>query len=244
MKKSLVKTLAHLFVLAQLFVTLMLCCAAARASTGKMQEEAKPVVLASPTAAQGQNGQLSPAASGVITGSVYQNDYFGLRLTIPAGWNIGGDAVKKKITEGGKTSIVPKNEQDKTQIEAAVDRTINLLTISKVPLGTPGQLNALFMTLAEPVPLSATGPIYIERLKSVLQQSTVPITFVNDQQVETINGVQFNTLTITIRAGENVVRQKYYVVIKKGYALGLITSIISDSDTEAMNGILKSVTVQ
>ncbi|MDQ6653452.1 MAG: hypothetical protein M3Y84_11985 [Acidobacteriota bacterium] len=139
---------------------------------------------------------------------------------------------------------MPKNEQDKTQMEAAVDRTINLLTISKVPLGTPGQLNALFMTLAEPVPLSATGQFYIEKLKSVLQQSTVPLTFVDDQQVETINGVQFHTLTITIRPGESVVRQKYYVVIKKGYALGLITTIISDSDTEAMNGILKSVTVQ
>jgi hypothetical protein len=78
----------------------------------------------------------------------------------------------------------------------------------------------------------------------VLQQSKVPITFEDDQQVETINGVLFHTLTITLRPGESVVRQKYYVVIKKGYALGLITTIVSDSDTEVMNGILKSATVQ
>jgi hypothetical protein len=72
----------------------------------------------------------------------------------------------------------------------------------------------------------------------------VPITIEDDQQVETINRVQFLTLTITIRPGESVVRQKYYVVIKKGYALGLITTIVSDSDTEVMNSILKSVSVQ
>jgi hypothetical protein len=100
------------------------------------------------------------------------------------------------------------------------------------------------MTMAEPVRPSVTGPSYIEKLKSLLQQSTVPITIMDDQRVETINGVQFLTLTITIRPGESVVKQKYYVVIKKGYALGLITTIISDSDAEVMNGILKSVTIQ
>jgi hypothetical protein len=56
--------------------------------------------------------------------------------------------------------------------------------------------------------------------------------------------VQFLTLTITIRPGESVVRQKYYVLIKRGYALGLITTIVSDGDTEVMNSILKSVSVQ
>ncbi|MDQ2974836.1 MAG: hypothetical protein M3R69_05410 [Acidobacteriota bacterium] len=121
---------------------------------------------------------------------------------------------------------------------------LKLLIISKVPVGTPDQVNAVFMAMAEPVRVSVTPPSYIENLKHLLQQSKVPITIADDQQVETINGVGFHTLTITIRPGENVVRQKYYVLIKKGYALGLITTIVSDSDTEVMNSILKSVSVQ
>jgi hypothetical protein len=238
MKKSVVRTLTHLFVLVTLFG------AVARAQTGTTQPEAKSIVPASPTAAQGQTGEISPADSGVVIGSVYQNNYFGLRVRIPAGWNIEGDAVKKDLTERGKASIVPKNEQEKAQFDAAADRTLKLLIISKLPVGTPDQVNAVFMAMAEPVRVSVTGPIYIGKLKYLLQQSKVPITIEDDQQAETINGVQFLTLTITIRPGESVVRQKYYVLIKRGYALGLITTIVSDGDTEVMNSILKSVSVQ
>jgi len=233
MKKSIVMTLLRLLVL------VMFCSAAAQAQPGRAQQEAKPGLPTRPTSTQ------TPAAgSGVISDSVYRNDYFGLRVTIPQGWTVQGDDVKQRIQEGGKTAIVPKNEEDKEQLEAAVDRTLNLLTVSKFPLGTPGQVNALFMTVAEAVPLSTTGPAYILQLKSVLQQTRVPVDFVDDNQVETINGVQFYTLTIALRPGENIVRQKYYVIIKKGYALGLITSILSESDTGVVNNILKSVTVQ
>lgn len=233
MKKFSVTTLAHLFVL------VMFCCTAAHAQPGRAQQETKPAVAASPTSTP------TPApASGVITDSVYRNDYFGLRINIPQGWTVQGDDIKQQISERSKAIVVPKDEPDKAQLDAAIDRTLNLLTVSKFPLGAPGQINALFMAIAEPVPLSATGPGYMKQLKSGMQQTKVPVTFVDDNQVETINGVQFYTLTVTLTPGENVVRQRYYVIIKKGYALGLITSIISESDADLVNSIMKSVTVK
>jgi hypothetical protein len=217
----------------------MFCCATAWAQPGKPQQEAKPGVPASSTAKQ-----TSAAGVGVISESVYRNDYFGLRINIPSGWTIQGDDTKQRIKEGGKALMVPKDETDKNEQEAAVERTLNLLSISKFPLGTPGQSNALFMAIAEPVPLSASGPDYMKQLKSAMEQTKVPVTFVDDNQVETINGVQFYRLTVTLTPGENLVRQRYYVIIKKGYALGLITTITSDSDNDTVNSILRSVTVQ
>ena len=233
MKKSAMTTLAHLFVI------VMLCCTAGRAQIGNSKQEPKPVVIVDPVIAQ-----TSGAGYGVISNSTYQNDYFGLRITIPPDWNIQGDDIKQKLKEGGKAVIVPKDELDRTQMEAAVERTVNLLSISKFPLGEPGQFNALFMAIAEPVPLSETAPGYMKQLRSVLQQARVPITFVDGAETETLNGMQFYTLTVTLTPGQSVVRQKYYVILKKGYALGLITTIISESDTDVMNGILRSVTIK
>lgn len=231
MKKSTMTTLLHVILL------VMFCCTAAHAQPGRAQE-AKPAVSAGPTSTP------TPApASGVITDSVYRNDYFGLRITIPQGWTIQGEDVKERVKEKAKDVIVPKDDQDKHELEAAVERTLNLLTISKFPLGAPGQLNVLVMAIAEAVPLAATGPAYMKDLKAALQQTTVPVT-VADGEMETINGVSFYTLTATLTPGESVIRQKYYVTMKKGYALGLITSILSESDADLVNSIMKSVTVQ
>lgn len=203
------------------------------------------VIIALYLVAMPASGQTTSAAAeaGSINDSIYENSYFGLRLNIPAAWTIQGEDVKKQIKEGGKTSIIAKDEKEKAQFDAAADRTLNLLTISKYPLGTSDQFNALFMSVAEPVPLSAGAPTYIAQLKAVLQQSKVPVTFVDDQGVETINGVKFHTLTITLKPGAETVRQKYYVLLKKGYALGLITTIINDSDSDAVNNIMKSVRI-
>jgi hypothetical protein len=232
MKKFVVRAFVQLFVLGVLGST------AAPAQPGRPQQEAKPGVTGRPATTQ------TPAAgSGVITDSVYRNDYFGLRITIPQGWTIQGDDVTRKVKETAKELIVPKDDQNKQDLEAAVERTLNLLTISKFPLAAPGQLNVLVMAVAEAVPLSTTGPAYMKDLKAALQQTTVPVTVV-DGEVETINGVRFYTLMATLTPGERVIRQKYYVTMKKGYALGLITSIISESDTEVVNNILKSVTIQ
>lgn len=230
MKKSLITILA--------LIVVMFCAIAAQAQPGGVQQEAKPPIRVGP-----RSPQTPAAASGVVTDSVFQNDYFGLRITIPPGWTVQGDDVKQKVKETAKNVIVPKSDQNKVELEAAVERTLNLLTISKFPLGEPGQLNALVMVVAEAVPLAATGPAYMKDLKAALKQTTVPVT-VADGEVETINGVRFYTVTATLTPGEAVIRQKYYVILKKGYALGLITSIISESDTDLVNGIMKTVTIQ
>lgn len=232
MKKSLVTTIARVFVIS------MLCGTAVVAQAERPAQEPKPAVSPSPAVAK------TPGEYGVVTGSVYHNSYLGLRITIPPGWTVQGEDAKQKIVEESKTMLPPKNEREKAEREAIAARSAILLTISKLPLETSEQANAILIAMAESVPPSLTTPIYMKQLKGFLQRAPFPVNFGDDDQVETINGVQFHTLTAILSPTENSVRQKYYVLIKKGYALGLITSIISDSDTAAMNSILKSVTVQ
>lgn len=225
-------TVISLRVFLQLIIAIVLSSVAGQAQPGK-----SPAVTPGPIPAQS-----GTVAAGTVNGSEYSNNYFGLRLTIPAGWNVQGDDVKKEIVELGKAQIVAKDEQERRQFDAAADRTSNLLTISKHPLGKPSAFNAIFMAIAEPVPLAATPTLYVQKLKEILQQSQVPVTFV-DEKAETINNIHFETLTVTFSPKGELIRQKYHILIRKGYALGLISTVISDSDTETMNGIMNTVSV-
>ncbi|MBD0326720.1 MAG: hypothetical protein ICV68_09825 [Pyrinomonadaceae bacterium] len=90
-----------------------------------------------------------------------------------------------------------------------------------------------------------TRPMYMTRLKESLLNMTVPVTVEEEGGSETINGVQFATLTIIMNpAGALPAKQKYYVTIRKGYALGFVNTIFSESDSEAMDGIIKSIRFQ
>ncbi|HEY2975890.1 MAG TPA: hypothetical protein VGJ48_25470 [Pyrinomonadaceae bacterium] len=230
MKTSPVRSLAHLFVI-------IVLCGATFAQSSKRAASPSPTTAQTPTLPQASH------LRGVVTGSVYENDYFGLRFAVPTGWSIHDDATKKNFMERGKAEIVAKDDQDRAGLDAAAERTLILFTASKIPLASTGQFNAVFMVLAEPVSLSTTVPGYIEQLKSILQQGKTPVSF-SEEQVETINGVQFHTFTTTFGSPANLVRQRFYLLIKKGHALALISTIVSDSDTEVMNSIIKSVSVK
>ncbi|MDX6692601.1 MAG: hypothetical protein QOF02_204 [Blastocatellia bacterium] len=234
MKKSLVT----LFM--QLFVVVMLCGASAQAQTNRVKPAAPPVAQPSRPATL----QTSLVEEGTITGSVYRNTYFGMQLTIPPSWDVVSNATKKEMKERSKDLIVMPTEREKAQLDASVARTTNLLTVSKLPLGATGQFNASVLVAAEAVPLATTGALYMSQLKRSLQFAQVPVTFEEEGRTQTINGTQFHTLTILIGPPESVARQTYYVVLKKGYALGFITTIISESDADVVNSVVKSVKFQ
>jgi hypothetical protein len=187
----------------------------------------------------------SPSAAGSIVGSTYRNSYFGLQLTFPRGWVVQGDEAKERMKEMGKSMAVTKSQSEKAATDAAVERSANLLTVSKLPLGTAGQFNALLTCVAEPLPLAMPRAMYMARLKESLLNMTVPVTVEEEGGSETINGVQFSTLTIMMNPPASLpAQQKYYITIRKGYALGFVSTIFSESDAEAMNGIMKSIRFQ
>ncbi len=220
-------------------LALMFACAPAMAQparAGKATARPQPPPRPAPA---------SPAEAGSVVGSTYRNTYFGLQLTFPRGWVVQGEATKERMKEMGKSMAVTKSETEKAQTDAAVERSANLLTISKLPLGTMGQFNALLTCVAEPLPLGLTRAMYMVRLKESLLNMTIPVKVEEEGGLETINGVQFSTLTILMTPpGALPAQQKYYVTLRKGYALGFVATIFTESDREAMNGIIKSIRFQ
>jgi hypothetical protein len=229
-------TIFFLCLMALMFVCSPAMAQSSRVGKATAKPQPPPRPLPTPT---------SPAEAGSVVGSTYRNTYFGLQLTFPRGWVVQGEATKERMKEMGKSMAVTKSETEKAQTDAAVERSANLLTISKLPLGTMGQFNALLTCVAEPLPLAMTRAMYMVRLKESLLNMTIPVKVEEEGGIETINGTQFSTLTILMTPPRSLpAQQKYYVTTRKGYALGFVTTIFTESDREALNGIIKSIRFQ
>src|SRR5512139_2006272 len=78
---------------------------------------------------------------GRFEGSVYHNDYLGLTITIPSGWSAqDSQTAKERMRTGGKI-MAGSNENMQATLAANESRTINLVTASKYPEGTPVAFN-------------------------------------------------------------------------------------------------------
>jgi len=181
---------------------------------------------------------------GVLDGSAYTNEYFGLTLTLPKGWKTQGEAAKRDFKEKGRRLIDPKDPAKQASLDRAVSNTLSLLTASQHPLGAPVHFNPMFVCAAEKIPDSAAGATdadYMAVLKKTLAYSQAPVTIDRDVYTESVGGETFSVIDITITFPDAVGRQRLYTHIRRGYALSFILIYLTDEQLRALKGVVGSV---
>jgi hypothetical protein len=182
---------------------------------------------------------------GSVTGSTYANKYFGLTLTIPAGWSVQDSGFKKQMSDKGKELVTSDDPNKKSEINRAVDNTLNLLTITERPPGEPGPFNAMFTCGAERFPAGVkTDADYMSALKNTLKYAQVPITIEKDIYSEQIGGVAFSVIDYNINYSGVIVSQKYFAHIVKNYVLFFIIIYQTPEQLKTLRETLRSVTLQ
>src|SRR5579864_301287 len=182
---------------------------------------------------------------GHIDGSVYSNEFFGLHISIPAGWSVAGEAAKKQLIEKGKELIKSPDAASQHGIDESVNRTTQLLTISRFEINKPNaQTNPSLVCLVERLPDAAAGiksRDYAALVGDGLKGSSLTLAPVGEIHAETVDGVEFSVLDVKGKVQEQDVYQKYYVNIVKGYSLVFITTYYSDDDHKLTAAIVASV---
>src|SRR5437660_1050101 len=89
------------------------------------------------------------AGAGTITDSTYVNGYFGLRLMIPEGWNVYDAQGRQMLIERGRKMLTSSDKSVQAGLDASSTRTVNLLTVTKLPQDQSGMTNAIFACGAE-----------------------------------------------------------------------------------------------
>lgn len=180
---------------------------------------------------------------GQVVGSTYTNEYFGLQLTIPEGWRIADDAVKRQMDEEGAALVAGDSAERRAQLKEAASKNINLLTIGKVLPAKGGSESAMLIMAAEAVPawLLKTPHEYIGQVRRLLESSAMRMNVEAGTRSETIGGVEFAVIDVSSEQPGGLIKQKYYAMLKKGYALVIISTFASDQSSQAIAEVLKSV---
>jgi hypothetical protein len=188
--------------------------------------------------------QTAAPVQGSLDGNAYTNDYFGLTLTLPEGWKVQGEAVRERNREAGRKLFDAKDPAAQARLEKAVGNTLNLLTAYQYPVGAAVHFNPAFLCAAEKIPASAAGATdadYMAVLKQTFRYSQAPITVDRDVYTEQVGGLTFSVVDITTRFPNAIGHQRYYAHIRRGYALSLVLTYLTDEQLRTLEGVVKSV---
>jgi hypothetical protein len=177
---------------------------------------------------------------GQLDGVNYTNDYFGFSLSVPQTWTVvSAQRVKTVVDQLSKQITGDQNKKD--QIDASMQRSVILLSVTKVPAGQPD--NAAFMLVAERLPLSSlkTGVDVIELMKTAFKGTNVNPEFQGETQIERIGGADFAVARIKNTTPAGTFLQKVYVTTKYGYAIELFYTYLNEADLAAFDSIVASM---
>lgn len=184
--------------------------------------------------------------SATFEGETYYNRYFGLRFNTPQKWTLVETAAVKGFVEEGRKVAAGDDEKLGKALGASAERTINLLTISKHPIGSTQPFNATFSCMAELVPsaIIKTGPDYLDTMLRTFARTQVKMEPQGPIRTQQIGGASFGVLTAKLTAPVGVFMQKYVVTVRKGYALVLVYTYFDEGDLQTFDDIVKSVEVR
>ncbi|MFN2493132.1 MAG: hypothetical protein ABR501_09650 [Pyrinomonadaceae bacterium] len=200
---------------------------------------------AKPSAESRVPGLVEVIESEKLEHSSYSNSYFGLRLTIPEGWEVQDDSVKKAIMERGRQLIKADDAQKQAQLDQSVSNTAILLTLLKTPVVPENR--ASLMVAIERIPNypSYTPVRYLTNLKTILANySKVKVTVEKDIRSEMVNGVPFVALDVLSLNERLRFHQKYFCRLQQGYALCFIETYESEPQLAALNNLLAGLSIK
>jgi hypothetical protein len=131
----------------------------------------------------------------------------------------------------------------KAALEASKSNVVDLLTMSKYPLGTPEKVNLIFFSTAEKV--SAFSGIqskdYLLHTKKMLQNGQVKYVFAQDIYSQNVGGTDFSVLEGKIIVQNTTVYQKYYSAIIRDYAYSFVLTYTTPEDLKALKKIVSTM---
>lgn len=184
---------------------------------------------------------------GTLSDNVYQNEYFGLKLKLPAEWSIQDEEKRQQILEKGATILAGSDKNFKAKLKASEQQTIYLLAAFQHPPGTAVPFNPSIMCMAERVrslPGIRRGKDYLFHARKMMEAGQMKFEFPKEIYSAKLDGSEFDVMESTLKVGSSVVQQRYYATISKGYALCFVFSYKTPEEESVLKSILENVSLK
>jgi len=181
---------------------------------------------------------------GTYDGSVYQNEFFKMRINLPSDWSYQGKKEMETLKNAGKKMMENSNKKFKAAEDISEYHTVHLFAIFKHPLGTPVKYNPNLMCIAERighVPSIKRGKDYQYYSKKVLESSQMNTKFPRAIYSESLGDTLFDVLYSEMTFMNTVIKQKQYTIIKNGYALTFNISFTTEDQESQLKKILDTI---
>jgi len=192
-------------------------------------------------------GGMPALDAGTVRGSTYTNNYFGMQVRIPDGWQAQDNEATKALIERGRDLAAGDDKTLDAAIRASEQRSLTLLTVFKYAQGSPVDFNPSFMCVVErtqDLPGIKKGSDYLFHVRKGLSASKIAPVFEKEIYDTSLNGVDFGVLETKLVIGKSEIRQKYYTTILKGYAVSFIISYNTNEELRVENDALQSMKLQ
>jgi len=178
----------------------------------------------------------APLDTGRIENGIYTNDFFKFSVNVPPGWNIAGDPTEEYLAEEGSDAVFWEGAPDGEEF-------INLLTVFKHPPDLEKTPNPGFCWMAEkieksPEPVTATK--CLATIKQYLTASDIEASFPKGIYSVQLDKQNFEVMDVRLKTENTTAAQRYYVTIKKGYALFCIINTTEKTINTAIEKMINS----
>lgn len=181
---------------------------------------------------------------GSFEGSVYTNEYFGLKIEFPSDWSIQDNEASQRVRDLGGKILAGDDEKMKAIVKASELQSVNLFLVTKYPLGSPVSFNPNVAAVAEKVdylPGITRGKDYLFHARKLLESSGLDYAFPEEVYTEEIGGYSFDVMPAIVKTQNMSFNQKYYSTVMKGYTLSFLTTYADGEDEAALKEILATI---
>lgn len=170
---------------------------------------------------------------------VYRNQYIGFELTLPKGWLTPEETERDALLKAGLERLKSGNKRTDAALEYGAAREVQLITVSKRPIGAIGNAIFTMSTLKQASP-SVTAKMVLEAGKSVFLANSA-YKLVRNTDVASFGRKQFAFIDLDVQANGQVIHLRYLVTMIGDNTLAIAMGYADEEDLALMESALRTI---
>lgn len=175
---------------------------------------------------------------GTLEGRVYTNQYFGFEIHIPDDLEVAERGLQQLYADAGLDTIKNKTEKDTAQLDEAAKRTINMLLITKLPIGSPGNSAIEFTTAKQPPGATSRQAA---AATSVVMTSTGSFKVAGRQGPKKLGSYTYEIIDLESSVFGATLDHRMFVTVIKNYSLVITITKLKEDTYDEFEALISSI---
>lgn len=181
---------------------------------------------------------VSKSFLGNVENGVYKNEFFGVKVDVPAEMHILTKQEQGDARDGGARMLSKDVDGDQEAWERAVKAEVLLLSVSEVKPGTGPSASLNIGVIRQP---TGTTPKEVADTAKEFLLRNPAISVVSHSKAVELGGRDFSRLELEVKNGGSKLDVRYYVTIVRGYSMTFVVTYLEKEQLDRFEKVLATV---